>query len=729
MGSGTSAQSKVPFDYQRQLMEKKGRYSIKVTQDTKDGGSIRRSPLAIGGLIDRAVWEDGSSSCTIWGAFERGACCFPSNECFGTRGYVLNDAKDQSETKSDEPSYKMDPVLKKCPMRGDYRFVSYRDALALAAATGRGLREIGVECGDNIGIFSNNRLEWVLTALGAYSQSCRIVSLYATLGADAVEYISNHSEVKLVVVSTQNLDTLLKTAPQIKLLKKIVVLDYLELVGNVGDVITDDQHKQAKQLGIELLGFSSVLSQGKGSEKPLNPPKPDDLAFIMYTSGTTGKPKGVMVSHRMVTSVVGASKDRFNVTTGDRHISYLPLAHIFETVVQVVVLGSGGTIGFFQGNIKKLTDDFKALKPTILCGVPRVFTKVYQKVFGGLSAKGCLIRTLFLRSYEDQCRLLRLGRPRNGSNDRILGKVKAAVGLSECRVILTGAAPCPGYLMEFLKAVIGATVLQGYGMTETAAGLSVSTADDHTVGHTGPPLPCIEVKLMDVAEMNYSSKQTPETGEICVRGPCVFPGYYKNEAATKETIVDGWLHTGDIGRWNPSGTLSVIDRKKNIFKMAQGEYIAAEKIESAYGKSPMVGQIWVYGNSFQSFVLAVVVPNLDQVTKFLRENNLLSQDEGKDLIGSVSRSCADNYEQVKAAVLASLRNFQSTLKGFEKVRDIIVECKLDKEGNGFNVANDCLTPTFKLRRPNLLRKYREDLQKCYADNGEPAENWPTASKK
>ena len=460
----------------------------------------------------------------------------------------------------------------------------------------------------------------------------------------------------------------------------------------------------------------------------------------MYTSGTTGVPKGAMLSHRNIVAAVAAADGRFHLDTTDRHLSYLPLAHIFETAVQCAAYAKGAQVGMFQGNIKLLTADMATLKPTLLCGVPRVFTKFYQKFWSAVSAGNWIKRTVANYGYNQQASAVRVGNARISRwDDKIFqkeGSLRDKLGLNDCKVVITGAAPCPPYLMEFLKVAIGCDIIQGYGMTETAAIIAVMYPDDINTGHVGPPCACNQVRLEDVPEMNYghNNKDNPRTGEICVKGDNIFVGYFKNEEATKKTIVDGWLHTGDIGRWNNNGTLSIIDRRKNIFKLAQGEYIAAEKIELVYAKSPAVGQVWVYGNSFKSFILAVVVPNAEYIFKWATSQNIwpdvteagttLASDEFRQAFNQLFTG--KNKQVAKDFVFNSMKEQNHHLYGFEKVKDIVIESNIDAMLAGFTEANQCSTPTFKLRRPFLLKRYVDQLKDTYAANGSAnseTENW------
>jgi len=272
-------------------------------------------------------------------------------------------------------------------------------------------------------------------------------------------------------------------------------------------------------------------------------------------------------------------------------------------------------------------------------------------------------------------------------------------------------------------------------MTETAATISVTLPSDPNVGHVGPPVPNCEVKLRDVPELGYLSTDEEPRGELLVRGPCVFQGYYKDEEATKECLtVDGWLCTGDVARWNPNGSLSIIDRRRNIFKLPQGEYVACEKIEITLGKAPIVGQIWVYGNGFKTFLLGVVVPSMEVTHQFCAAKGWWPDADKPSSFGS--EEYIKNYKAVwlgehraelKKELMDNINVHAGQLKGFEKLKDCIIETEINHMGLAFTEENECMTPTFKLRRVFLLKRYHEQLKKMFEDNGEANaadEKWP-----
>lgn len=301
------------------------------------------------------------------------------------------------------------------------------------------------------------------------------------------------------------------------------------------------------------------------------------------------------------------------------------------------------------------------------------------------------------------------------------------MGLNKVKISITGAAPMPGYLMEFIKLVTGAPMVQGYGLTETTASGGISSLDDTTVGHNGvPPMAC-EIRLADVAEMNYTSADTEKVGdkdvncprgEIQIRGTVIFKGYYKMPEKTKEVMTDdGWFCTGDIGRINPNGTLSIIDRKKNIFKLSQGEYIAVEKVENTYGKSAKVNQIWVYGNSYKPKIVAVVVPDALWIAGTVLKDtwDCKAMPATPDWLAAFAKAVEseDVKKKITDLVMEDLKLNTGKLKGFEKIAAIHCEFNLDQLLQGFNVDNNCLTPSFKLKRPQLKARYMTELKALY----------------
>ena len=701
MGSSVSAEG---FDWDAQLLADKTVYAKEVSADydTKEATPPIRRSDAVDGLKAR-YW--GAS--TLWELFQQGVTKYPDGLCFGTRAFV----QEEKEIK-----------------RGEYKWLTFKQASERATNIGKGLVALGYGVGDNIGIFSINRAEWVLTCLGAYSQRMRGVALYDTLGEKAIEYIANHAELKVVFCSKDTLPKLVKELGHCKAVKLIVQFDVSEDYGNFMDTIDEKQKSAAEAQGVQVIGLSDVIAKGAAAEGGPNPAEADDLALIMYTSGTTGDPKGVMLSHR---NIVAATSGLPGVDfgKGDYYISFLPLAHIFETVTQAFCWSQGVAIGFFQGNVKFIMDDFNALQPTLLCGVPRVFERMYSRVFDKVKDNSCLLKFVFHKAYADQANAVRQGTRIASWDARVFSKIKATLGMTRIKAVATGGAPCPPYLFEFLKIIFGCAILQGYGLTETSAALCVSYGNDKTIGSVGPPNCSFEIRLKSVPEMGYLVTDNPPRGEIQCRGDGVFRGYYKNEEATRDTMEGEWFATGDVGRLNPNGSICIIDRKKNIFKLSHGEYVAVEKVENVYKQCSLITQIWVYGNSFKSLLVAVVVPAAETIRKIAQEEGLWTAKASfgtPEYCSEFKKAFETNRAKFTKMIFEDLQKFEGPLKGFEKVKAIYCEVNFDLLGNGFTVEDDTMTPTFKLRRPQLLKKYLEPVQAMYADLGEPAkaeERW------
>jgi long-chain acyl-CoA synthetase len=618
---------------------------------------------------------------TIWHVFEDACGKFAESPCIGKR-------------------------VKKEDGSMPFEYITYGETLKQILIVGAGLSNLGLKPKEGVGIYSANRMEWMLAQMGGFSQNLVCVPLYDTLGESAVKYEINHAELRCVVAEKSKLASVLAVAKECPTLKFVVQIEPLD----------DDESSQAfKAKGVTLLDFASLTKSGSEAPKPPSPPAPDDLSYIMYTSGTTGDPKGVMLSHRAV-SIAASYKAGLELFPTDRYLSWLPLAHIFETMVEVAMFASGGRVGYFQGNIKLLMDDIQALKPTIFAGVPRIFSRVYDKANAGIEAASPKLQAILKWAMANEMKAKAQG------SSTTLGKLlfkkfRAALG-GEVRIIISGAAPLPSHVQEFLTATMGCPVLQGYGMTENCASLTLSYTADWKAGHVGPPVPVAEMKLVDVEEMGYSSSNSPPTGEIQVRGTCMTSGYYKNEKATKEMIgADGWQATGDIGRWNPDGTLSIIDRKKNIFKLAQGEYVAAEKIEGVLAKSKYIGQCFVYGNSFFVTLVAVIVPDMEALVAWGIEKGFVPPGTG---VFDADKVALAARPEAKALIMEEIKKEAANgkLKGFEIPKDVHLEGEVDAVLQGFTVAKDTMTPTFKLRRPQLLKAYKAQVDAMYTGLGE-----------
>ena len=661
--------------------------------DRDDRGEIRRCHNVD---FDPTLGLQGCR--TLYEAFRHGAALNPMGSCMGFRATSTTG------------------------MATPFIYASYTECLSRinVLAAGMEVLELLRPNQDNLaclGLYTKNCMEFVLAEHAAYTISGIAVPFYDTLGPDTVEFILKQTSLKTVLCTRAQLDKLCqaKQTGNCPAFQAVILID--GVIPQAADA--------AQAVGLSLYSFGKVEAVGarhiamQGFHH--RPPNPDDVAFFCYTSGTTGDPKGALITHQNVMSSIAglwAAAPELQMHTNDRHLSYLPLAHIFEHVVLTQVFLAGASAAFFRGDPLLLMEDLQACRPTMLPVAPRVLNRMYDKIYAGMAAAGGWKEKLFHAAVAAKTRGLQEGYLTHAVYDRLLfHKIKTALGLDQIRMMVSGSAPLASNVMTFFRILLGVSIVEGYGQTEGAAAATIGHPDDFaTVGHVGGPVGSVEIVLMDVPEMGYRHTDTQHQGqpchgrgEICIRGPSVFKGYYKDEAKTKETIDDeGWLHSGDIGLWRPDGNLQIVDRKKNIFKLSQGEYVAPEKIENVLSRSGLIAQCFVYGDSFQSSLVAIVVPDEEP-------SMLWAKQQGDASLAGASFAQLCQSPALKEAILADIRRLaqESKLAGFEIVKAIHLEPK------PFSAEEDLLTPTFKLKRQKAKEKYENVIRKLYAEMPPP----------
>jgi len=578
----------------------------------------------------------------------------------------------------------------------EYEWISYGETLDRISNFGAGLVYLGLSPGSNtkIGIYASNTVEYVIAEYGAYNHAMVVVPLYDTLGPHAVTFILNEADIECVLVDSEDrFRALTIESSHLKKLKHIILLK---------DGVVAESYK-SKAIGFGLKVHTIYQVEELGRKHPTNTQKlrPDDLAVVCYTSGTTGVPKGVMLTHENV--IANLSSVMFQLgshspTSKDTFMSFLPLAHMFERCCQAALMMVGARIGFFSGDVRNLCDDMKSLQPTVIPCVPRICNRIYNKTFS-MASTSKIKMWLLKKALSDKTRELKKGIIRsNGLWDRLVFKpIREGMG-GKIRLIVIGAAPLDPEVMTFMRCALGCIICEGYGQTECVCPCTLTIPGDSSAGHVGPPLASCYIKLVDVPDMEYYAREG--SGEVCVKGPTVFKGYLNNPSQTAEAIdSEGWLHTGDIGKWNEDGTLKIIDRKKHIFKLSQGEYIAPEKIENVYARSHFVSQIFIHGDSLKSGLVGVVVPENDILLAWSREHGIRST--------SVKDLCND--QRVKQAILDDLHAIgrREKLKPYEQVKDIYL-CP-----DAFSIDNGLLTPTLKTKRPECRKFFAPQLDEMY----------------
>lgn len=557
-------------------------------------------------------------------------------------------------------------------------------------------------------------------AHGAFTQSLTIVTAYDTLGAEGLQFSISETESMTCFTNADLLPTLRKVLPNCPSIQNIIY------TGEVPEAEIDSLKSSFPQLK-SVMSYDQLLKLGEEYLSEPNPPKNEDLCCIMYTSGSTGSPKGVLLTHA---NVVAASEYKlvdFSVyiylhaplthfclvsglnrmlqhliEDGDTVMAYLPLAHVLEFLVENLCIFFGLTLGY--GSVKTLTDasvrecrgDFAAFKPSIITGVPQVWETIKKTVMATVALRGPKIEKIFHGAVDLKSWLVDNGYPTGVLDKVVFRKVKQQLG-GRFRYAISGGAPLSTDTQRFLS-LTAAPILGGYGMTESCGMCSVMAPEQFAYGPVGAPVPCTEVKLIDAPEAGYLSTNEPKPqGEIWIRGPSVTAGYFKNEELTKESItVDGWLMTGDIGEWNENGTLSIIDRRKNLVKLSNGEYIALERIESVYKSSTLVENLCIYADSLCPRPVALMVP----VEKTFRA---ICQEKGLE-VDDYEASCEDR--KVRNVVLEILHDQakKSGLKGTELIADVWICSDLWTTEMGF------LTAAQKLNRRAITERYKDQLE-------------------
>ncbi|KAG6801806.1 long-chain-fatty-acid--CoA ligase 1 isoform X1 [Apis mellifera caucasica] len=572
-----------------------------------------------------------------------------------------------------------------------YQWLHYNETLLRAKNFGSGLVSLGLMPGSHtlIGLYSQNCPEWILTEQACYTYSLVVVPLYDTLGPDACAFIINQAEINLVVVENDTkCNLLLDKAP--RCLRKLVVIKETRQTTN----------QRAKNRGVELLKFDDVERLGAQKNHPEVPPKSTDLCTISYTSGTTGNPKGVMLTHQNVIAGISAvlvQLGEHKPSYKDTMISFLPLAHMLERCCENGMYMVGGSVGFYSGDIKRLSEDMKALRPTVMPAVPRLLNRMYDKIQTELQ-NSCLKKLVFSLGMRAKEAEIKKGIIRNNSiwDKLVFSKIKESTG-GRVRLMVVGSAPLAGNVLTFTRCALGCLIVEGYGQTECCAPITLTVQGDHVPEHVGPPVPCCCIKLVDVPEMEYYAKKNQ--GEVCVKGTNVFVGYFKDPERTAQAIDEyGWHHTGDVGMWLPNGTLKIIDRRKHTFKLSQGEYIVPEKIENIYLRSQYVHQVFVHGESLKSCVVGIVIPDVDVVKCWAVENGIP---------GTLSVLCAN--PQVKQLIMDDMLSWgkEAGLKSFEQVKDIYLH------PDPFSIQNGLLTPSLKMKRPQLKDYFKPQIEDLY----------------
>ena len=569
--------------------------------------------------------------------------------------------------------------------RGAWRTLTWREVGEAVREIAAGLVALGRRPGDAVGILSTSRAEWVQADFAVFSAGCMTIPIYPTYPPDLIQYIVNDAGVKtLIVEDPAQLAKVLEVDAAMPGLDHIVVI----------------QGYEGKEPSPRIFTWEALRRLGRDRAEALKPElagrvagtKPDDVATIVYTSGTTGPPKGVVQTHGNHVSALESAAQTTSITEGDVHLLFLPLAHSFARLESFIGVHRGLCTAFAE-NIDKLRDNLPETRPHFICSVPRVFEKVYAGAMARAEGGSPIKRKIFHWAVgvgKEVSRLKQAGQPVPAAlaikykvaEKLVFSKMQAALG-GRLRFAVSGGAPLSREIAEFFHAA-GILILEGYGLTETCPVLTNNREDGFKFGSVGRALPGVEIKL------------APD-GEILGRGGNIAQGYFKKPEATREVFLpDGWFATGDIGRLDKDGYLFITDRKKDLIVTAGGMNIAPQNIENLLKGDPFISQAMVHGDR-RPYPVALITLNPEEVAKFAREQGIMASDP------TVLAKHPKIVERVQRTIDAK----NSELQSYAKVKKFTI---LPED---FTVDNGALTPTLKVKRKVISERYRAALDALY----------------
>ncbi|XP_005796031.1 long-chain-fatty-acid--CoA ligase 3-like [Xiphophorus maculatus] len=624
--------------------------------------------------------------------FEFAARRFPNRDCLGTREVL-------SEEDELQPNGK---VFKKVIL-GNYNWLTYEEAYNAAKCFGSGLAALNQKPHHNIAIFCETRAEWVIAAQACFMYNFPLVTLYATLGPKAIAHGLNETEVTHIITSKDLLQRRLKA-----ILCDVPRLQYI-IVVDIKPTSWSDMPR-----GITVYNMEGVKELGsKPVHMDRSQPESSDIAVIMYTSGSTGIPKGVMISHgNLIAGIAGMAERIPNLNETDTYIGYLPLAHVLELSAELVCISHGCRIGYSSpqtladqsSKIKKGSKgDTSVLKPTLMASVPEIMDRIYKNLMTKVDEMSKFQKTLFVLAYNYKMEQISKGYSTPLCDRIVFNRVRSLLG-GNTRVLLSGGAPLSAATQRFMNVCMCCPVGQGYGLTETCGAGTISEMWDYSTGRVGAPLVCSEITLKDWEEGGYHSTDKPNPrGEILIGGPNVTMGYYKSEGRNHEDFfVDAkgqrWFCTGDIGEFHPDGCLKIIDRKKDLVKLQAGEYVSLGKVEAVLKNCPLIDNICAYANSEESYVISFVVPN---------HKYLMALAEQVQIKGTWEELC--NNPKMEKEVLRIIT--EAAVSG--KLEKFEIPKKIRLSSEPWTPETGLVTDAFKLKRKELKTHYQEDIERMY----------------